>query len=83
MNIIGVSIDIIPLTSLAELKKPKYPFFAISYESYPRCNKSGINISNKYNIKVLNKVILLILNSSLIGNNVNKSTGKKNIFVAD
>ena len=66
INIIGVSIDIIPLTSLAELKKPNVPAFVISYDLYPILNNVGININIKYKNTVVNKVNLDILISSLI-----------------
>ena len=66
INITGVSKEIIPLISLAELKNPKVPAFVISYDLKPISKINGIKIKNKYKNKVVNNVKLLILISSLI-----------------
>ena len=50
--IIGVSIDIIPLISLAELKKPNVPALVISYVLNPKFRQFGTRIHTKYVINI-------------------------------
>ena len=73
---IGVSIDIIPLISFAELKNPKVPAFVISYVLNPKFRQFGTKIHTKYVVSTTIKVILLIFISSLILYKLINNTGK-------
>ncbi len=69
--------EIIPLISLAELKKPSVPTLVIWYDLYPSPNRVGTNKNIKYKNNTVRRVILLIFISSFIEYSDINNIGKK------